>query len=121
MGLFEWSAPEDCDIWDREAWAQAAPSMGHPDENGIVLVTEEMYASKAALVGVGGDEGIPEHVFRTENLCNWVSVEIDGPFPEDRKSTRLNSSHVAISYAVFCLKKKRYRTRRRDVYREIDE
>src|SRR5439155_7076271 len=27
--------------------------------------------------------------------------------PEDRKSTRLNSSHVAISYAVFCLKKKK--------------
>src|SRR5690625_518332 len=26
---------------------------------------------------------------------------------EDRKSTRLNSSHVAISYAVFCLKKKK--------------
>src|SRR5437868_11417690 len=30
------------------------------------------------------------------------------PFP-DRKSTRLNSSHVSISYAVFCLKKKRLR------------
>src|SRR5690348_17883544 len=28
------------------------------------------------------------------------------PFPEDRKSTRLNSSHPSISYAVFCLKKK---------------
>src|SRR5690606_39842342 len=28
------------------------------------------------------------------------------PLPEDRKSTRLNSSHVKISYAVFCLKKK---------------
>src|SRR5690625_6979880 len=27
----------------------------------------------------------------------------------DRKSTRLNSSHVAISYAVFCLKKKKHR------------
>src|SRR3712207_7303341 len=27
---------------------------------------------------------------------------------EDRKSTRLNSSHANISYAVFCLKKKRY-------------
>src|SRR5690625_6560465 len=26
----------------------------------------------------------------------------------DRKSTRLNSSHVAISYAVFCLKKKKF-------------
>src|SRR5690625_2304221 len=31
-------------------------------------------------------------------------------FYEDRKSTRLNSSHVAISYAVFCLKKKKMST-----------
>src|SRR5690625_6077537 len=31
-------------------------------------------------------------------------------FPSDRKSTRLNSSHVAISYAVFCLKKKKKTT-----------
>src|SRR5690625_6699871 len=30
---------------------------------------------------------------------------------QDRKSTRLNSSHVAISYAVFCLKKKNKRAR----------
>src|SRR5690606_41913157 len=29
--------------------------------------------------------------------------------PPDRKSTRLNSSHVKISYAVFCLKKKKYK------------
>src|SRR5437660_10890439 len=29
---------------------------------------------------------------------------------QDRKSTRLNSSHVAISYAVFCLKKKKKTT-----------
>src|SRR5690625_6077078 len=32
----------------------------------------------------------------------------DGDWRGDRKSTRLNSSHVAISYAVFCLKKKSY-------------
>src|SRR5699024_12124249 len=31
----------------------------------------------------------------------------------DRKSTRLNSSHVSISYAVFCLKKKKKRQRRK--------
>src|SRR5690349_23613352 len=31
---------------------------------------------------------------------------LDIPLVEDRKSTRLNSSHVEISYAVFCLKKK---------------
>src|ERR1035441_10935088 len=29
------------------------------------------------------------------------------PHPRDRKSTRLNSSHLGISYAVFCLKKKK--------------
>src|SRR5690606_39665533 len=32
------------------------------------------------------------------------------PADEDRKSTRLNSSHVKISYAVFCLKKKNNRS-----------
>src|SRR5690625_6777186 len=30
---------------------------------------------------------------------------VDSTYEVDRKSTRLNSSHVAISYAVFCLKK----------------
>src|SRR5437773_6827833 len=32
---------------------------------------------------------------------------------EDRKSTRLNSSHITISYAVFCLKKKRKNAKHR--------
>src|SRR5690625_6024366 len=35
-----------------------------------------------------------------------ASVGIPKDYRRDRKSTRLNSSHVAISYAVFCLKKK---------------
>src|SRR2546426_7540690 len=33
---------------------------------------------------------------------------------QDRKSTRLNSSHLVISYAVFCLKKKNYQSTRTD-------
>src|SRR5437899_8365522 len=33
----------------------------------------------------------------------------------DRKSTRLNSSHLGISYAVFCLKKKKTRTSKRQL------
>src|SRR5256885_8428963 len=33
-----------------------------------------------------------------------------GSQPQDRKSTRLNSSHLVISYAVFCLKKKIHAT-----------
>src|SRR5690606_40713087 len=40
-------------------------------------------------------------------------VDLQSPGPvQDRKSTRLNSSHVKISYAVFCLKKKTLRTHR---------
>src|SRR5437868_9395443 len=49
--------------------------------------------------------------------AEWVDGEFEGGVAEggevddvdplgDRKSTRLNSSHVSISYAVFCLKKK---------------
>src|SRR5437870_10252422 len=36
-----------------------------------------------------------------------LGLERERQHPQDRKSTRLNSSHVAISYAVFCLKKKK--------------
>src|SRR5690606_41643550 len=46
-----------------------------------------------------------------ENIANdeiikSIKERIDKIDVEDRKSTRLNSSHVKISYAVFCLKKK---------------
>src|SRR5690625_5930027 len=42
-------------------------------------------------------------------LGGYVKIAglIDESMDKDRKSTRLNSSHVAISYAVFCLKKKK--------------
>src|SRR2546430_9739756 len=36
-----------------------------------------------------------------------VDVHVVSPYVGDRKSTRLNSSHSQISYAVFCLKKKK--------------
>src|SRR5690625_4451959 len=38
-------------------------------------------------------------------ICRRPVIRVE--LSQDRKSTRLNSSHVAISYAVFCLKKKR--------------
>src|SRR5699024_12793349 len=37
----------------------------------------------------------------------YTMLKTGSPYSEDRKSTRLNSSHVSISYAVFCLKKKK--------------
>src|SRR5690348_17668060 len=50
------------------------------------------------------DKGTP---FEVTALTNF-SLEIESEkLVKDRKSTRLNSSHPSISYAVFCLKKKK--------------
>src|SRR3712207_6895294 len=43
----------------------------------------------------------------TDYLCR-VQEDVDSSIFRDRKSTRLNSSHANISYAVFCLKKKKF-------------
>src|SRR5438874_10593818 len=60
------------------------------------------------------------HVYLAhQNQPEWACAECGAlgplydhqPEREDRKSTRLNSSHVEISYAVFCLKKKKYKVR----------
>lgn len=77
LGLFEWSAPDDCDIWDTAGWCQANPSLGHPN-----AITGDTLASKAALVGEPG-AGLPEHKFRTENLCQWVNVTSDSLFSSE--------------------------------------
>src|SRR5256885_8554722 len=42
-------------------------------------------------------------------LVGHEPARVGGRHPQDRKSTRLNSSHLVISYAVFCLKKKNTR------------
>src|SRR5256885_3843942 len=39
-------------------------------------------------------------------VCSRLGLRKDMPVRQDRKSTRLNSTHLVISYAVFCLKKK---------------
>ena len=58
------------------------------------------------------DTGQPEAVPETELLSHGYQYLTEDRYDrledvfEDRKSTRLNSSHITISYAVFCLKKK---------------
>src|SRR3712207_7736080 len=57
------------------------------------------------LVGTGAQGIIPDF-----GAIEWESLPLHFFTPEngkDRKSTRLNSSHANISYAVFCLKKKK--------------
>src|SRR2546426_3172392 len=44
--------------------------------------------------------------------CERLTAGSSGPARRDRKSTRLNSSHLVISYAVFCLKKKKRQLRK---------
>src|SRR5690348_17686225 len=61
-----------------------------------------------------GSDQHPEHVLdagsdqeRDADLCRQPAVHRLEAEVGDRKSTRLNSSHPSISYAVFCLKKKK--------------
>src|SRR5438034_1847989 len=53
--------------------------------------------------------------FNPAGTDDWVAAVVNRPMTTgdklDRKSTRLNSSHTVISYAVFCLKKKKKVTR----------
>src|SRR5256885_10954150 len=58
---------------------------------------------KAVRRGVHGNTRFPLHNKRHAKTGEHTP---SGKAAEDRKSTRLNSSHLVISYAVFCLKKK---------------
>src|SRR2546427_2738264 len=52
----------------------------------------------------------PDHLDRHRTFETYVDAKariFENQHAEDRKSTRLNSSHSQISYAVFCLKKKK--------------
>src|SRR5215813_2567051 len=53
-------------------------------------------------------KGDPDHPSSLGDVC---AKAVHLPPALDRKSTRLNSSHVRISYAVFCLKKKKHKQR----------
>ena len=57
IGIFEWSAPEGCELDDRRAWAQANPGLGY-------IISEQAIASAVATD--------PPEVFRTEVLCQKV-------------------------------------------------
>src|SRR5690606_41648177 len=68
-----------------------------PDSSAIVTAIIAMARSLKLNVVGEGVETEQQRAFLQQHGCT------------DRKSTRLNSSHVKISYAVFCLKKKKIR------------
>src|SRR5258707_9300307 len=76
---------------------------------------------RSALGLIGGDLDLArqgEHVGEEPRAEKRVGIELlglamlGGLVEQDRKSTRLNSSHANISYAVFCLKKKKTKNTR---------
>src|SRR3712207_7242542 len=66
----------------------------------IVLVVQRRARDRHAAYVDRGEHGLRRQGSCTSDVHDYVF--------EDRKSTRLNSSHANISYAVFCLKKKSY-------------
>src|SRR5437899_5243344 len=89
-------------LWAASVLAQARPSpIPQDSRRGYIRHVEEMAVTvddKAMQLAAGA-------VIRDQQ--NLIIVPVTIPRGGDRKSTRLNSSHLGISYAVFCLKKKK--------------
>src|SRR5437868_10369740 len=79
----------------------------HPPRSTLFPYTT-LFRSKTppSLTVVGTNRGfLTANAFNLGYGRNLTDEDVD--LARDRKSTRLNSSHVSISYAVFCLKKKK--------------
>src|SRR5258708_29393908 len=85
-------------------------SMGECSTSVVVLKYEHRLLSGKIIFR--RDKGTFDHIVENAEamlkVLRWDEIEA----PSDRKSTRLNSSHQIISYAVFCLKKKKQSTNR---------
>src|SRR5947199_10568183 len=62
--------------------------------------------------GLAGSDAARGVIATMRAARTLVAALIVAITPRDRKSTRLNSSHLGISYAVFCLKKKKKNTKK---------
>src|SRR2546427_4803616 len=72
------------------------------------------------LLGIGFRQPV-RHALAARGVHAHVQRTLEAEAEADRKSTRLNSSHSQISYAVFCLKKKKKdRNRRRAQHRILE-
>src|SRR5256885_10596312 len=73
-----------------------------------VGMSRRWYRHNTTMVFVGWDRSLGRFLLTVAELCTRCGGFGEEPTTDkDRKSTRLNSSHLVISYAVFCLKKKK--------------
>lgn len=84
LGLFEWSAPDECDIEDVDGILQANPSIGY----GAITVAACLSEARASDLNEAG--------YRTEVLCQWVAARVE-PFisPTDYREVQLPSATIA--------------------------
>src|SRR2546426_5986552 len=71
----------------------------------LVSLLMRFYDPTAGAIFVDGTD---PRDYKLHDLRNQFAIVLQEPLLLDRKSTRLNSSHLVISYAVFCLKKKKF-------------
>src|SRR5690606_4027431 len=74
---------------------------------GLKKINGKNYVERTVIKAIKNDIGIYAIHTNLDNVLHGVSGRMADVLGLDRKSTRLNSSHVKISYAVFCLKKKK--------------
>src|SRR5690625_6532550 len=94
-----------------------ASSLTHTHATSIYLlslhdalpISRDALQTQIAGLETGNDDTGYAYTF-SSGLAAETALLMATCVPGDRKSTRLNSSHVAISYAVFCLKKKKNKT-----------
>src|SRR5689334_18679155 len=97
----------------RVAWSSEVGRIDSKEGHAVItaLVVEDSAQPPDRLRGVRidlSDQDGKDQVYLGEETLPAFKAALDEiSFERDRKSTRLNSSHSSISYAVFCLKKKR--------------
>src|SRR5690242_20835455 len=82
---------------DRQSDDQKSRQMMRSDINGVEMKRERQHHHGVLRARCKGNDDIGDRERKQPRHDNV----------KDRKSTRLNSSHMSISYAVFCLKKKK--------------
>src|SRR5690625_6322168 len=83
--------------------------LNREDEDGNKFAVGDIYLAKIRRIVPGLNAAFVNVGHEKDAFLHYHDLGPNVPTLLDRKSTRLNSSHVAISYAVFCLKKKKHK------------
>src|SRR2546428_9082507 len=96
-------------LYDASSRAAAAAAHLLADEYDVGTLSADLVSDAVPTVLlIEHDSRHVPQMGRHVRMVALVDPAAHGPWSADRKSTRLNSSHDQISYAVFCLKKKKY-------------